>query len=747
MDANHRGAWPEVATEPTPAYFSPPAGLYVAATVEGLFGLKADVPAGVLTVAPSFPSSWPRANLKLADYSAGFERSPSRVQYIVESKHALKRRLQWFLPPAQIKRVLANDQPLEFRVLPAVNAVQVQAETPAETKTAIVIEYEPTAYECRQPERLAEGEELHIDAKGVGLGTLDDRDRVLSRSSRNGSSSVNGTLRTDLLAPSLKFGRLGQLAFSRRTFFVAASADRDACSFWLPIDITVQPRYEIAQIGEVQPAADGLAASILVRNHTSRTQVSGAGTLIVGRVELTLPLDVPAGGEQTATVKIPANLAGLLAVGDNAAQLVLPGGAGSLDFTLSVTEPFKTVAPLAKAASAGVARLPLDASSMIPDTQWTTLRAFPAYPHMPWNAARPPLEALDKQTTIACPDLPHVDFALPGRKFIPVSFKAARPSYVLDLKSQVYRKLFLLLVPFLDNHDTFSEVGRITVRSPEDIVYSRTLHFPGDVDWWWPPAVVGGFATVSQVRPDRLGLLPTLHARPDWAEGCPPAFPQPNLWSSSRSIVTASSVMSVLEIDLGRPMPLTSLTLESIGVDPSFGLVAVTGLTAEGEQALDGTLWAPPAQYREPRTLFNFERNTNLDGWRLEGKAFSVATFFRLFMTPTLNSLAAAGEAATGKAVSPDFTLKPTDSALLIQYHGGHSRGEAGPGLLVIDLVDSTTGQRLNRLAVNADHSLRWARIPVKAWAGKTVRLELIDENSDSSYAWLGVACVKVAAD
>jgi len=37
MDDNHRGTWPEIASEPCPAYFSPPSGLFVAAVVEALF--------------------------------------------------------------------------------------------------------------------------------------------------------------------------------------------------------------------------------------------------------------------------------------------------------------------------------------------------------------------------------------------------------------------------------------------------------------------------------------------------------------------------------------------------------------------------------------------------------------------------------------------------------------------------------------------------------------------------------------
>ena len=48
MDDNHRGSWPEVSTEAVPAYFSAPAGLYVAAVVEALFGLEMHAPDGYI---------------------------------------------------------------------------------------------------------------------------------------------------------------------------------------------------------------------------------------------------------------------------------------------------------------------------------------------------------------------------------------------------------------------------------------------------------------------------------------------------------------------------------------------------------------------------------------------------------------------------------------------------------------------------------------------------------------------------
>lgn len=754
MNADHRGSWPEVAAEATPAYFSPPAGLFVASTVEALFGLKVDAPNRVLHVAPSFPSHWPKANLRLADYRAEYLRDRNHFAYTVESKSALERRFSWHLPPCRISRVRIDGADTTYEVEPAVNAVRLLVRAPAAASTTLSVDFEPLDVAMISPQIAAEGESIRVEVKGANITEADDRCGVLSRWKTSSPQVLEARLRDSLLDPFDGYGRLGQLTFSRRTFFVLCTPP-DATSFWKPVDLAVLPRCEIAPAAtdgsakSVRVGSDGesLLCELLVRNNT-REPLTGTGRLRLAGGDYPLNVDVPPRSQRSVTATVPARMAGLLAPGDNAVALTLPGGTDSVETQVAAIEPFEKLEPLARATKAGLERVPLDPTHMIPDTEWTRLRVFSAYPHMPWAGSRPPLEALAGRKTIACPDLPHVDFALPDRKFIPVSFKAGRPAYTLDLKARLCRKLFVLVVPFLDNHDMFATVGRITVRSPEDIVYSRQLRFPGDVDWWSPPAIVGDFATIGRNPRERHGLLPlpTTNAA-DWAEGRPPAFPQPGFWSDSCHVTTAGSVMSVLEIDLGRFVEVASLTLESLGADPAFGLVAVTALTAGGQTHLADSPWNPPAVFRQPKTLFDFEKDPALTGWSVEGPAFSVSSVPSLFATPTLNSLGAAGEAATGRATSPAFALGPADSTLLVRIHGGLSKSEEGPGLLALDLLDARDGRRLHRLVPGGTHNLRWERIDVRRWSGQTIQLQLVDQNTDAAFAWLGVAAVRVVSE
>lgn len=753
MDKNHRGAWPEVAVEDTAAYFSPPAGLYVAATVEALFGLKLDAPAGVLHVAPSFPSGWPHARLQVAEFSAELERGEHRIDYAVASEQPWQRRFRYHLPPCRISRVLIDGQEVPYKVKPWVDGIVVEAGSAAATHTTltILIDGDPIEYDAEHPLSVAEGDAFEVRLDGLRVDRVCDRGGVLAEYREDGGSRIVASVRRGLLEPYMAFGRLGQLTFSRRTFFVEVSRD-DGPPFWLPVDLLILPRYEAAPASSdreravVLDTAGDLAISLIVRNNTSEP-LQGPAHLLVACGDSASDVDIAPRSQQVVTFTVPATHVGLLSPGDNMMTLTLDHW--TADVMVPVDEAIADNEPLSRAARAGLVHVPLDESAMIPDTEWTTLRVCPAYPHMPWAGARPPLEAVADAETIHCPGLPHVSFALPGRRFIPVAFKAGRPGAVIDLDALVARKLYLLVIPFMDNHDMFTDVGRVTVRSTEEIVYSRRLRFPGDVDWWFPPAIVADFATApASPREDRLGLLGLRRSgHGDWRRGLPPAFPQKQYWSKSRFIVTPSSLMSVVEIDLGRPLPLDSLTLGSIGADPAFGIVALTAMTSGGQQHLLDTAWMPPLGMREPRTVFNFDRGTELEGWEITGDAFSVSTYPHLFTTQTLNSLAAAGEAATGRAVSPAFEIRPGENVLLLQYHGGRSTGQDGPGLLAIDLIDADSGERLHRMAVDADHTLRLGRIAVEQWSGRSVRLALTDEHRGDAFAWMGVASVELTAE
>lgn len=743
MDKNHRGVWPEVSAEPNPAHFSPPAGLFVAATVEALFGLHVRRPDGELLVSPSFPDHWNRASLNLPDYQAEFRRKGNTLEYVVRSREPLSRTLRWSLPPCRIREVLVDGKRQETPMLePGVGCVFLILATEPSPESRFRITFEPLSYEVQAPASVAEGDSIDIKLKGVAVEHVDDPEGVL-RGASCVEQCVCEKVRTGLLAPYRGFGRLGQLNFSRRAFLLDVHAT-DGPRYWLPVDLTVLPRFEAAQAGEIERWADLITIPVIVRNNAS-SRPSGQACLEVARTRVPFWMDLPPNAEAVFTAGLPANRAALLSPGDNRAVLTLPGDA-ALDVNVDAASLFRAEPALRSYAKARLRPIALPGSDLIADTDWPKLRPFHAYPHMPWAGSRPPLEALGEKGDVNVPEIVGLRFTFPARRFLPISYTMGRPSWTLPLNGQAYKKLYVLVIPFLDNHDMFAPVAQISAAAVNGGVFSRTLHFPGDLDWWSPQEVVGEFATARKPHRDRFGLLPLLKpTEGDWAEGKPPAFPQPEFWATCRTVKLASSVMSVIELDLGRATPLRSLTLSTLGVQPGLGIVGIVGETSGGGEILRGTAYEPPIELREPRVLFHLDRPGDLEGWKTEGQAFSVAAYPALqFATPTLNSLAKAGEQATGKAVSPEFVLD--DRFLSFDIQGGHCEAESGPGLLCVRLVDAKSGETLHTIKPPGTHTLQRTLVPLDKWQGRTVRLEVVDENTNASYAWIGIHNVVLSA-
>lgn len=733
MNPDHRGSWPEIALEPIAAYFSAPAGLFIQSTIEALFGLKVYKPEGYMEVSPCFPDKWPSASLDLPDYHASYIREASGVRYTVVSTAPLARRLRWKLPPCRVKQVTVDGKKVKFDLAPGVNCVVLSVNTKPATHTEFRVVYNLIDYHITHANSIAEGDELKLQAKGCTIERVDDRCGVLTSMDRVSETKLTARIRNGQLEPYMGYGRLGQLNFSKRTFFVLMHIPGGA-RFWQAVDLTILPRFECTGIGDVTDAG----TKLLVRNNTF-APIKGEAVLIMKNSQFRFDVSIPARAEKQCTIAIPTNMLALFSPGAISAVVVLPGQK-QVDVKLIASKLFDTQPKLMEFTASRMVQVSLPKERLVSDQKWRDVRQLLAYVHAPWVWSKPPMESLAGKTEVSVPGLPVVKFKLEDRQYVPISAKLGSPGFVLDMNLLQCKKLYLLVIPFLDNHDTFSTVGRVDVRAEDGTVISRTLRFPGDLDWWAPAEVVWAFGTAHADRPDRFGLLKYLSPNDcDWADGKPPAFPQSEYWATSLPLKTPSSVMNVIEVDLPRMMSVQSLTLSAIGADPAFGLVAVSAETVGGGDLLAGTRFLLPPLYRDPRMLFSFDKTGDMRGWRTEGEAFSVAPVPGLFEESSLNSRGKAGESATGKAISPDFTIGTDDTNLVFRIQGGNSIADEGPGALSVRLIDSQTGEALAKLPVTGSHLFREAKIPVDKWHGKNVHLEMIDNNTNSSWAWLGV--------
>ncbi len=151
----------------------------------------------------------------------------------------------------------------------------------------------------------------------------------------------------------------------------------------------------------------------------------------------------------------------------------------------------------------------------------------------------------------------------------------------------------------------------------------------------------------------------------------------------------------------------------------------------------------PPAGHHH--VVFDLASSEDLAGWTLTGGAFSVSPVRGLFTKPTLNSLAAAGETATGTALSPPFAIESEFEHLEVLWQGGWSETSEGHETLVLQFLEAASGIVLLQLTPPGTHELRTQRAPLDQLRGRTVRVKLVDENRNASYAWIGLRTLVLA--
>jgi hypothetical protein len=572
QDINHRGSWPETGPEPTPAYFTPPAGLYLVAVTEALFGIRVHAPQGYVEISPSFPDQWPQAALNLPDFQVHYTRQQNALNYVVNTTRNLPLQVNWRLPVSKIIHCTVNNREVKYTIVPGVNHITLSFEAPASSKSVLNIVYEPASYSVNVPHSTAVGEKLDVSVAGAAIKRVVDRSGVLSDIGSVTPTSFSGTVQSRLLDRYMPFNQLGLLNFSRRTFFLDCITP-DGIPFIAAVDLNLLPRFEAASVRNEETASGHISAQLKVRNNTGEPY-TGDATIKIANASLAVPITLAARSEQLIDIQLPPDLHP--SAGDNIATLSLPG-----------EDPLNVHMTFNSASTAHVfAAVDLPDKDMMGDTLWNTIRVMPGFPHIFFtftNYGWPkPMWALKNVHEIKVPEIPGLSFRITGKKFIPVSHLSGHTSYRVDLGGRECKKVYLLVLPFTDNHTMFSAVARITGYSGTTIVCSRTLNYPGDVDYWVPDKNPTSFASFREPRPDRFELLPQLKPEMvDWKEGQPPAFPESRWWSSSLPVVTESCLMNVIEINLNKPGKLDYLMFESIGAMPAFGIVAVTTELAE----------------------------------------------------------------------------------------------------------------------------------------------------------------------
>ncbi len=278
--------------------------------------------------------------------------------------------------------------------------------------------------------------------------------------------------------------------------------------------------------------------------------------------------------EKKYKISLPKEVAKKLSQGDNKIKLFV-SEVGEVDFLVSFEDNTAT-------NNSKLIQIKLPKKDLFPDKDYTLTRSADTWANI-WHFYAPsmhtkPLQGLEGQTNITIPGIENFPVEIANRKFIPVSAQMGKPMFKINLPAGKYKKVWLVVLPMIDWHDLFSPVATVTLKNGIDkVVCSKILRFPGDFDWWWTKNnPYTNFATAQEKRTKRNMLLPMLSPKKgEWKEGKPPHFPHYDEWADCRNIITPTCVLNVIEIDLPVPQNLKSLQFETVGVDPSFGIIAI----------------------------------------------------------------------------------------------------------------------------------------------------------------------------
>ncbi|MBO7406700.1 MAG: hypothetical protein J6V14_03635 [Clostridia bacterium] len=529
-----RGAFPETANEKRLAYFSPSAAVFAQAVIESLFGVKRDMIARTLTLSPCFPADWREAELRLPSLSYKYSFSDNTVRLRVFSADGCRKQLLLRTPPLSSAKVNCNGKPVPCAVAYKCGFCELSAELTEEAEADVVIELTPLTFSVKFDGTAAEGETVNIDLAGCELLGVTDRAGIFA-------DTASMRLRRDILEPYKKYGTLGLVNFSRRTFALRLRAGET--DFEYPVSITVTPAFE------VRASYDSML-HVRFRNFTKRA-VNGNAALFTCGSTVKFPVNCPS--ETAVNIDVPADIPALH--GKNRAVFVLDGYAEETEL-ISAT-PFRGT-PLS-----------IDPFGAREYTAW---REYGLFPHHGCAVMGPDEYLKNVPATVQAGG---IDFPLCG-KFVPVS--AAKHIDANIRIGRPARKLYVLFSAFADDHEVFCEAFSAVIECEKQEAYTkptfvRPLTVAGELDFGFSNAVLAGFSTYVPGTERNASLPPS--AGGDYAGTLCPDYPQRALWCVNEAAEAGGAVFNLLEFDLGKTRQVETLVIRALAQDGAGGIFAV----------------------------------------------------------------------------------------------------------------------------------------------------------------------------
>ncbi|UOQ46588.1 hypothetical protein MUN88_10760 [Gracilibacillus caseinilyticus] len=247
--------------------FTDVTSMYVRTAVEGLFGIKMDVPQEQATIQPSFPREWKQASIETEYLAYDYSMSDHQETISITSGKDLEYQLKLIARGTNIKSVKVNGKNVDYRLDPGIGHTWLEINTPESNQATIEVEYNKgkskNMPEIKAASSGAVNEPYSFSVKHGDIVRLHDPQGILEMDRAKIKKSKASVQLKD------KQGA--------HTFFVLVESGES--EMWLPVNVTLKQSMEIVDEDLVLKGGKAYAQFAIENNSSRNMNIKGTASI------------------------------------------------------------------------------------------------------------------------------------------------------------------------------------------------------------------------------------------------------------------------------------------------------------------------------------------------------------------------------------------------------------------------------------------------------------------------------------
>ena len=272
---------------------------YVRVIVEGLFGIKMNVPEGIVNITPGLPDDWMYASISTSYLSYDYKHEGDKDIFVISSQKALKFGMHIPSRSSKIISVKVNGVDTKYVLNRFVNFV-----TPVSSSSVVEVTYaSDELIKMKAPETGGADTEYTVKANGI-IVDLSDPQGVTESVAGLGTDSITVTL-----------GR----KTGNHTFFV--TVEKNDMSAVMPVEFVIRDAVEITDMEITAGAKNGINVK-LANNTEKELHMKAVLSTVSGSTAAEVVLPAKSSSD---IIHVPVKKAADLTQGNNRVTAVLTG--------------------------------------------------------------------------------------------------------------------------------------------------------------------------------------------------------------------------------------------------------------------------------------------------------------------------------------------------------------------------------------------------------------------------------------